>query len=511
MQKSNKVIFNTMILYGKMIITVFVSLYATRIVLNALGVKDYGIYNLIAGVITMLSFLQVSMSASTQRFLSFHKGVDDATALGGIFSSSVILHFVISIVIVLGLELLGLPFLNHSLNLPADRAAVAEVVFHLMVLSTFLTINSVPYEGALNANEDMVFISLLSILEVVLKLISAISLFYISMDKLVFYTGSIVGITLLCRMISVYYCRSRYVECRAGLRSSNLKDIKSMLAFAGWNSFGALCAVGRNQGIAVVLNMFFGVVVNASYGIANQVSTQLSYFSQSMLMALRPQIVKSEGEGNREKMLRLSVIASKFSVYFMAICAVPFFIEMPFVLKLWLKVVPADTVVFCRLVIILNIIVQMSAGLMIAIQSAGNIKYYQAVVGTCVLLSLPFGYLFFKLGYPSYTILVVAIIIELLCTLVRVAFARRLVGLSIPNFAFEIFVKAMVPVLLAMGGVLYLHTLIDNEIWRFFAVTSASLALMPLLIYYIGLNAFERDIIVGFSQNAYSKFINRKK
>ncbi|WP_157986648.1 hypothetical protein [Chitinophaga alhagiae] len=435
MQIANRVMLNTGMLYGKMVISIIISLYATRLVLNALGAGDYGIFNLVAGVIAMLSFLNMAMTLSTQRYLSHNLGSGNVLRQKMVFNASIVLHLLLGLGLVVLLEAAGLLLFDRVLNIPADRMPAAYTIFHMMVASTFFTIISVPYDATLNAHENMRLVAITGIAEAALKLGIALYLQYTAFDRLVVFallTASLsVGLLLFKRV----YCAVHYPESRIRPRKYfDRKLAKEMFFYGGWNMFGAMSVVTRNQGIAMILNVFFGTIVNAAYGIANQVNAQLSFFSATLLQALNPQIMKSEGAGDRERMLRLAMIASKFSFSLLSFFAIPLIIEMPFMLQVWLKNVPEYTVAFCRLILLCTMINQLSVGIQTGVQSAGNIKWYQVTVSTLLMLNLPLAFLLLRAGLPPYAILVAAAALEVVTCGYRIWAGRRLIGLPVAAF-----------------------------------------------------------------------------
>ena len=337
MQAATKVFFNTGVLYLRMLLTVGISLYTTRLVLNALGVDDFGIYNLIAGIITMLSFLNTAMAVSTQRYLSFYQGRKDKGMQKMVFANSFLLHILIGLSVVILLEAIGVFLFDGFLNIPGDRIEVARIIYHFMSLTVFFTIVAVPFSGSLYAHENILWVAIVTIIEVLLKLGIAILLYTINFDKLIFYGFTMAAVSIVSLLLYMIFCMKKYEECSLKVRRFYDKSLmKELSSFAGWNLFGAICGVGRSQGLAVILNLFFGTIVNAAYAIANQISGQLNFFSATMLRALNPQIMKSEGAGDRERMLRLSMSASKFGFFLLAFIAIPCIFEMPSILKFWL-------------------------------------------------------------------------------------------------------------------------------------------------------------------------------
>ncbi|SKA29269.1 Na+-driven multidrug efflux pump [Chitinophaga eiseniae] len=456
MQAANRVILNTGALYGRMLLTVFISLYATRLILNQLGAADYGLFNLVGGVITMLSFLNIAMTISTQRYMSFHIGTKDSHQLKMVFNTSVLLHFILGIAMVLLFEVAGHYLFDHVLNYPAERTLAARIIYQFMIASAFFTIVSVPCDATLIAQENMVMVAILGVVESLGKLLIAVALQYTGHDKLIAYGAMMASLTILLLLFKQLYCAAKYPESRISIkRYFNRQLLAEMFTYAGWNMFGAGSVVARNQGLALVLNVFFGAIVNAAYGIAYQVNAQLSYFSVTMLRALNPQIIKSEGSGDRPRMLRLAMIASKFSFYLLSFFAVPLMIEMPFVLQCWLKQVPEYTVMMCRLIVIATLINQLSAGIQVAVQSVGKIRQYQVAVSTIVLLNLPVAWLLLSAGYPPSAVLISTICIEMVSGAYRMMAAQKITGLSPRTYARQVVLRAIVPVLLsaAIAGI----------------------------------------------------------
>jgi len=506
MQAANRVVLNTGALYGRMLITMFIALYATRLVLNALGAEDYGIFNLVSGVIVMLSFLNVAMTISTQRYLSFYIGVGDNEKLKQVFNSSVLLHFLMGITLVLIFEVVGLYFFDRVLNIPAARIGTAKIIFHFTVISTFFTIVSVPYDATLNARENMFLIAAIGIWEALAKLGIAIYLQYTGYDKLIIYGALTAGVTVISLIIKRTYCSSKYHEARVKVRKYfNKSLLREMFSYAGWNMFGAGSVVARNQGLAMILNVFFGAIINAAYGIANQVNSQLSYFSVTMLQSLNPQIIKSEGMGDRPRMLRLAMIASKFSFFLLSFFSIPVIIEMPIILKLWLKNVPDHTIVFCRLIIIVSLITQLTVGLQVAIQSVGRIKVYQVVVSLLLMLNLPVSYFLLKAGMAPHVVLVSAICIEAVTCSYRVLAAHKLTGLAIGDYLRKGVLTSLLPVVLAFGISLLPQLVMHPGFVRLLVTGAVSSLSIFICVKFLGLTAYEQEKIEGIIMKLLSK------
>lgn len=510
MQPSSKVVLNTGFLYGKMIISIFMTLYATRLILNALGAEDYGIFNLVAGVIAMLSFLNVSMSVATQRYMSFYLGAGDESKLQSVFKTSVLLHLVIGLLIIVILEIAGLFLFDGFLNIPENRIQTAKYVFHFTVVSTFFTINAVPYDATINAHENMLFDALTGIFESVAKLSIAILISFSSFDRLILYSLLMVGLTIVIRLIKSLYCNKKYDECKIRFKDElDFHLLKEMKTYVGWNLFGSLCALGKTQGLAVLLNIFFGTIINAAYGIANQVAAQLNFFSQTMLRSLNPQIMKSEGANNRERMLRLSMIASKFGFFLLAFIAIPVIFEMSEVLKFWLKNVPEYTVVFASLILIAVLVNQLTIGLDSAIHATGNIKLYMIVAGTIKLMILPVGYLLLKLGFSSYSVLVSYAIFEGIAGVSRLWLLKKVAGLSILLYVKSVFGKILFPILIVVTY-LFIVTATLHFSYRFLFTIPTGALVFIISVYLLGLSVDEKLMINQLVVKLQNRLINRR-
>lgn len=507
MQAINRVIFNTGITYVKTVVTSLIALYSTRLILNALGAEDFGIYNVVGGMIAMLAFLNAAMSTSTQRYISYNLGTANIESVKKIFANSVIVHFAIGILLVIVIELVGIYLINNQLKINPARIDVALYILHFVVASTFITVISVPYDAVINAHENMTFLAVVGVVESVLKLLIAFSLFFLTVDKLFVYGFFTMLCAIIIRIIKRIYSKRKYKECHVNfIKEYDIDQIKELNSFAGWSLFGTLCSLARNQGVAVVLNLFFVTVVNAAYGIANQVNSQLMFFSQTMMSAMRPQIMKSEGSNDRDRMIRLSLTANQFSFYLFTFFALPFFFEMPFILKLWLKNVPEYTVEFCRSIILLTMVNQINMGLMTAVQAIGKIKLYQVVAGSIQLLTLPIGFIFLKLNYPPYSIILASFVLEILSTIFRVFYFQYLTGYSAKLYFKRVLLNSFISLTPSLIMVYYIKTQIISDWISFIVVCLVSSITYSLSIYFIGLTINEKNMLKQLVINFKKKY-----
>ncbi|MFI2744584.1 lipopolysaccharide biosynthesis protein [Zhouia sp. PK063] len=497
MNAANKVALNTGVLYVRMLLTMGISLYSTRLVLNVLGSTDYGIYNLVAGIIVMLSFLNTAMATSSQRYLSFHQGRNDLQKQKEVFTNSFFLHIVIGILIVIALEIAGFFLFDGFLNIPLDRIHSAKIIYHYMAVTVFFTVVSVPFNGLLIAHENMLWVAIVNIIETLLKLGIALLLYIITLDKLVVYGFAMASIVIISFILYSLFCFKKYPECTfKGVMKPEKSFLIELSGFAGWNLFGALCSMGRNEGLALILNMFFGTVVNAAYGIANQVSSQLLFFSRTMLRALNPQIMKSEGAGDRERMMRLSMMASKIGFFLLSFFAIPIIFEMPAILEFWLKDVPPNTIIFCRLILLGAIINQLSVGLQSAMLAHGDIKIYHLFVGSVLLLNLPLSYFLLKLGsFPPYIVLISYVIIETLASILRIIVSVKKIELSVNKYFKEVFLKVLYPLIIIIFIDFILVYFLSNYDYGFLVTIVISFLFYSLSIYFLGLNFKEKELL----------------
>ncbi len=494
---ANRIVSNTFFLYSKLVFSAILTLYATRVLLSELGIVDFGIYNLIAGVVIMLTFINGAMTITTQRYLSFYLGSGNTDSLSKIFNTSVSIHFLISAVIVGGLELIRVGLFGDFLNIPENRIDESIWCFRLMTISTFFTINSVPYDSLINANEDMLFDSIVGLLETFLKFLAALYLGLISDDKLIIYSVLIVLITILTRLIKTVWCRAKYKE--AVLTFAFLKEgflFKEMLSYASWNLFGSLCYVASSQGVAVVLNRFLGVAINGTYAISQQMNSQLQSFSVVIGKALNPQIVKSEGAGDREKMIKLALISSRSSAILLLFIVIPLIAEISMVLEIWLKNVPPQAGLFCVIILINALINQMSTGLKSAVQATGRIKLYQSVVGTTIILIVPIAYYLLGAGYSAIEVLLASTCVEIVSLFLRVMICNNKIGITYRLFLQDVFFRVLLVCVLPILAVLYLHHALPDSIWRVFLVFIANALVLCLSVFFVGVSSDERNYVV---------------
>ncbi len=468
-----------------------VSLYTSRIVLNTLGVTDFGIYNVVGGLITMFGFLNSSMASATQRFLSFELGMKNYLQLGRVFSMSLNIHLIIALLILLLGETVGLWFVNTQLTIPAERMAAANWVYQFSVLAFMVNVVSVPYNATIIAHERMNIYAWVSIIEVSLKLLVVFMLQWFGFDKLKFYAVLIFLVSLFIRIIYGIYCKRNLLETKYQLFWDRTL-FYTLFNYAGWNLWGNAAGVLHGQGVNILLNIFFGPVVNAARGIAYQVMGAVNGFVQNFQMAMNPQIIKSFALGDIRYMHQLILQGAKYSFFLIFILSLPILLETETILRLWLKIVPEYAVIFTQLVIINILIDSISGPLMTAAQASGKIKIYQGVVGGLLLLILPLSYLFIKLGHPPQVTIYISIVISMAALYARLLILRGLVKINIKDFLSKVLFRCILVVSVALILPLCVNLILEESVTKFILVTSAAFLSAPFAVYIYGLNKIER-------------------
>lgn len=476
-----------------MVITVLISLYTSRIVLLALGVTDFGIFNIVAGAVAMFAFVNGSMTISTLRYLSFELGRKNFKAANNILNASIIVHVVIAFAILLIAETLGLWFFKNFLNIPSNRIGSALLIYQFAIFSFLLNILNVPYQSFLNAKENLLAIAIINIIETVLRLITALLLTFTVFDKLEFYGLATLLISAFSLALYTFICLFKYTDTSIYI-IKDIKLYKELTSFAGWNLFGAIAGLAKSQGSAVLINIYFGPALNAAYAIGYQVNGQLAFFSQSIFRATNPQIVSNYSTNNKEQMFKLIFQSAKFAFFMLFLFALPILLRMDYVLKIWLKNVPDYAPIFCKLILIDTLIDLVSYPLMTAAQSTGKIKYYQMFMGSFIFLNLPISFLLFFFGFPAFSIIICNISITFIALWFRLIFLKSMITLPINLWFKQCFLNILLLVIVVTLFSLILNTLIGDGFVNFIIFSTVS-AIISIITFYILLNTNEKYYI----------------
>jgi O-antigen/teichoic acid export membrane protein len=458
-----------------------------------LGQTDYGIYSVVAGVVAMLSFMTNALVSTTQRYLSFNHGTGDKTKIYHVFGNSLLLHIALSIGLLVILGLLTRPIIYGVLNIESGREFAAVVVYGSATLMLMLSFITAPFRALFIARENIVYISIIDVLDGVLKLLIAIFLLHVSSyDTLITYSVLLIGIGLFNLLAFAVYALRHFDECHLPRwHEWDKQFIFDLSSFAGWTIYSTGCIIARTQGIAIILNRIFGSVINAAYGIAQQVTGAINFVAQSVLNAMSPQIVKAEGSNERERMIRLSELASKYATLLMAIIVIPLVFEMPQILRFWLQDIPDNTVMFCRFVLLAAVCDQMTIGLGIANQAIGKIRNYSLVINTIKVLTLPAAWLCLHMGLPVVSTMYCYLLAEIICALARLPFLKVTAGLSIKSFVLNVFVRIL-PTLVAVTACSYAIIRFIDMPYRFLITILVGILVGSITTFLLSMSDAER-------------------
>lgn len=504
---------NTVVLYVKMLLSVFITFYSTRIILKALGVNDFGIYNLVAGTISLLGFVNGSMSNTVQRFLAFELGHGGYERLRNTFSISMSLHFMVGIGLIVILELLGIWAFDYLFVIDKGSILEAKYAYHIMVFVAFISTVSSPLTACIYAHEDIILLAIVELVSSIFKLAAAFLLMNYVENRLLLYCICLLVIQFFVFLFEFIICRLRYVECCHVELFCNNKELKhEIFPFLGWNMLESFSWLVKNQGISVLMNSFYGTVVNAAYGIGNQIQGQVLFFSTSLLNAIRPQIYKLGGSGNFEKMLSLSGSASKLAFFMLLLLLCPLIFVLDKILHFWLGVVPQYTERMCVLLLVISLFNYMSIGINIAIQAFGDVKKYQLMSSLVILISVPLGYFIYSFSSDVYLLLYIMIVVELISVLVKYFVAAHVLGYTFFYFVKTILFPCIMVFIMALLFSYYLSDimlfLIDQN-WKYILFVTIDVFVVSLLIYFVGLSNYERFVVIKLMKSFVLKLSNK--
>lgn len=498
--KNKRIAKNTLMLYGRMLFGMFVSLYTSRVVLEVLGVEDFGIIGAVGGFVAMFSLISTSLSSSVSRFLTFELGKGDKESLKQVFATSLLIHIALAVVVFLCIETFGVWFLNNRMdNIPADRLYAANWLLQFSVVSFMMGLISVPYNASLISHEKMNVFAAVGVADIVIKLCIALLLKVLpgGADKLIIYPllGLFWGLAI--QIFYFVYCGKLFQECKTKPALCKSK-LKSMTGFASWNFIGCTAGLLKTSGVDLLLFQFFGPVLTAAKTISTSVNNAVTSFAGNFMTALVPQITKSYAAGDMQYTFSLVERGSRFSFYVMMFFAVPIMFETEFVLTVWLKQYPEHSVNFVRLVLALSLLEILSNTLINLQNATGKIRNYQLAVGGTLLLNFPLSYIALELGCPPEATLVVAVFVGICCLLLRLTFLRKSVGLSMTGYLKNVCLNVLAVLTITAVPTLAVYKMIPASGWtQFFAVGFTSAVTSLFAILYVGCTRNERAFIIG--------------
>ncbi len=492
---------NTIFLTGRMVLTVFISLYSTRLVLGALGVQDFGLFNLIGGAIASLTFLNSALASSTQRFMSFAIGEGIELRQKRIFNVSSVLHIMVALAIAIFLELVGSVLFGRVFKIDHAKIDTAKLLYQIMILSTFLSVISVPYDAVLNARENMFFVSILGIVESLMKLTLALLVNTALSNKLELYGALTLVITLILYIVKLLYCHRKYREIVwAPVLYFHKETFGQLGSFAGWTLIGSATSMFSNYGQVILMNSFFGTIVNAAHGIVTQLNGQLNAFANTIAKAIVPVITKSEGAGNRRLMLKATYTGIKAPFFLLLLFYVPVMVEMPFVLQIWLKDVPKYTLIFSELLLIRNLVEYLVQPLAYSIAAIGNIRRFQFLASILNMIPLLVGYLLFKLGLPPYALYCVFLGYSAAYGMLLVLTSRKNFQLDMSDFFRKVILPCIGCTTIVFLSAAITHYLMETGYWRLAIVAVVNIIFLAITVWVIGLDLKEKQILMSLAR-----------
>lgn len=499
---------NTLILYVRMLFLMLISLYTSRVNLAALGIEDFGIYNVVGGVVGMFSILTGSLSAAIGRFITFELGTGNTERLKSVFSSAVTVQMLLSLIVILLAETVGLWFLNNQMNISSERMYAANWVYQFSVATFVINLINVPYNATIIAHEKMSVFAYISIFEGLGKLAVAFIISISPVDKLICYATLLFVISVTVRLMYGQYCKKNFEECTIKLHYEKTL-LRQMFGFAGWNFIGASSAVLRDQGGNILLNIFFGPAVNAARGISQQINNAVSGFVTNFMTAITPQITKSYASGDKEYMMSLIYQGARYSYYLLLILALPIILNIDYILSIWLKEVPEHSGLFAQLALLYAMSESISNPLITAMLATGKIKEYQIIVGGLQMLNLPISYILLKLGAPPESVLVVAVMISQCCLAARLVMLRKMIGLPVRVYLKKVYFNVIIVTVLALPIPVIVQNTLSAGFTQFVINCIACVLCTGVSIAIFGCNRNDRKRILAGLNTVREKLIKR--
>ena len=503
---STRIAKNTFFLYLRSFFVLLISLYTSRVVLKVLGVEDYGIYNVVGGVIGMLSFLNSSMAATYQRYFNYEMGKKNYEGVSNLFKSSLSVQLIYALIIVVIAETIGLWFLDNKLIISPERIIAARWVYQISVISFAITVFQAPFTALIISNEKMGIFAVISILDAILKLLIVLFLPFINYDSLISYAILLLSITILNLILYVIICKRKFSTCSISL-NWNKTNLKSLLSFGGWGMMGSLAYTLQNQGINILLNMFFGPIVNAARGIAYQILTAVDMFIANFQTSFRPQIIKSYAEGDLSYMYKLYYSSTKISFFLFWCLSLPIILETPMILSIWLgENVPEYTIVFTRIILLTALIGVYANPTSAVAYATGKIKDFTIWVSSLNLLIVPIAYLFLKIGFGPESTMIVCLVMSIIVQIVRLFVIKKLLSFSIRYYLKMVIIPTLIVLVLSSITAIFSRYIMSESLLSSFIICFISVISVGVFGWVIGLNTIEKDLLLSKL-----KFLNKNK
>ena len=508
MDKTNRIILNTGIVYAQLIISTVISLFSIRFVLQALGEEDYGVYMLVAGVIALLDVLSSSMSHTSMRYMAHSLGKKDLDYSLKTFNTTLFIHYCLAILLVVVLEVGGWIMFEWFLNIPEAKIASAKIVYQFMVVTALVTVVSVPFDAVINSHENQLFLAIVNIANSLCAIGIALLMLIYEGDRLIFYGFLMMILQIIVRIVKQVYTRRKYQECRVNFRKYREKELmKSILSFTGWDFLNVVAALCSTQIRGILINMFFGVKLNAAEGVGKKMNSKLNQLSTGITRAITPQMNKSEGGGDRQRLISLTYSGVKFTTFMYCMLAVPLLCEMQYVLDVWLKDVPEYTALFCQMCILIQIFSKFTWQIGNAVRAVGRIKEMQITQSILALSGVIIGYFVFKVGAGPISIYLIELVICLIGMVVNLYFGEKIVGINPLEFIKKATLPVVIPILISLVAALPFRLMMNASFLRFALVLGVFIILNASLFWFLGMNKSEKERLLGIAKNR----LNKKK
>lgn len=499
---NRRILKNSLMLYVRMFLTMAVTLFTSREILRILGVEDMGIYNVVGGVVAMISILRNVMAGATSRYLNFALGKEDPELTKKSFNVNFTIYVAIAVIFVIVAETLGLWFLNTKLVIPEERMTASNWVYQFTILSTINHIISTPYNAAIIAREKMSVFAYISIYEVVVKLLIVYFLIISPIDRLISYGFLLMVVDLSITEIYRVYCRKHFYECHIK-RYNDKVFYKEILSYSSWNLFGQIAKIIKGQGLNILLNMFFNPAINASRALSYQINNAVNQFVNSFYTAAKPQITKYYAKGDMNNMFLLIFRSSKMALFLFCLFAVPLVVEAPFIINLWLGQLPDYVIPFVRLILLISLLDCLQLPLKTTAQATGKIAKYEMVIGTIAIFNIPISYTLLKLGMTPDTVYIVSFVLSFIALNARLLLLKEMVEFPILPFLFKVVIKGGLAVGVASVTPVVFHVFLDESVVVFIIEITVYMIVLACSIYYIGLENIERQFVLNLANEKF--------
>lgn len=501
MNDNKRIVFNTGIIYLKLIFSALIGLYTSRVVLQALGADDYGLYSVVGGVVTFLNVIGTTMVSVTNRYIAVELGKGEAGNTNRIFNTVLIIHIVLALGLLIIGETLGVFYIKHYLNVIPSKISDAAFVLHISLATTALSIITVPYNGLIIAKEKFLFTSILEVSTLLIKLGLVILLSYSDGNRLRLFAIIMALISVITQVAYQSFCHINYKEIIKWRINRNKADYKDVFGFAWWSLFGAIAYIGKEQGAAMIINFFFGTILNAAFGLASQINRYAMMFTKGLSQAAIPQIMKSYGSGNSNRSLNLVYSISRISTLIMLIIVIPLCLCMDDILALWLKTPPEYTSIFAIFMLINALVSMIGAGFDACIQSTGNVKKNEIYSSIIYLSLLPTIYIMYKLGMPPYMNVILLPFLSLAIRIMQIVLLKQISAFDFRTYCKKSLLPSISTLISTLIPLLVLRFFLDHSVTSTVIIISTSVLWSIFCIVLFGINKDERKLIFSFFRN----------